>query len=79
MILKTNAVLLAAALLTLPVTVAFAQSSTGSSATTTSKTPKDQNPHVRGATGDAIVKGDRSTVAGDRKATNEQKTEQLSK
>jgi hypothetical protein len=36
--------------------------------------PADENPTVRGATGDTIVKGDRSTISGDRRATTQQKT-----
>ena len=36
--------------------------------------PADENPTVRGATGDTIVKGDRSTITGDRRATTQQKT-----
>ena len=36
--------------------------------------PADENPNVRGATGDTIVKGDRSTIVGDRRATIQQKT-----
>ena len=36
--------------------------------------PADENPTVRGATGDTIVKGDRSTITGDRRATVQQKT-----
>lgn len=31
------------------------------------------NPHQPGATGETIVKGDSSSIAGDRKATREQK------
>ncbi len=33
----------------------------------------DANPTVPGATGDYIVRGDRSTIAGDRGATREEK------
>jgi hypothetical protein len=36
--------------------------------------PADENPGVAGATGMSIVPGDRSTIAGDRRATIEQKT-----
>ena len=36
--------------------------------------PADENPHVPGATGRAIVPGDRSSEAGDRRATIEQRT-----
>ena len=36
--------------------------------------PADENPRVAGATGQAIVPGDRSTIAGDRRGTNEQRT-----
>ncbi len=38
------------------------------------KRPTADDSHVRGATGDAIVPGDQSTVAGDRGATAEQRT-----
>ena len=38
------------------------------------KVPADENPTVRGATGDTVVRGDRSTISGDRRATVEQKT-----
>jgi hypothetical protein len=36
--------------------------------------PADENPNVPGATGRAIVRGDRSSEAGDRRATIEQRT-----
>ncbi len=53
--------------------------STSNPALTTGAPPKtnvpaDANPTVRGATGDTIVKGDRSTISGDRRATTQQKT-----
>lgn len=47
---------------------------TGSRFSVTSSTPADENPTVAGATGDTIVRGDRSTISGDRRATIEQKT-----
>jgi len=36
--------------------------------------PADENPRVPGATGDTIVRGDNSTIRGDRRATIEEKT-----
>jgi hypothetical protein len=47
---------------------------TGSRYSTGPNVPAYQNPTVRGATGMSIVKGDRSTISGDRRATVEQKT-----
>jgi hypothetical protein len=47
---------------------------TGSRYSVTANTPADENPTVPGATGLNIVKGDRSTISGDRRATIEQKT-----
>jgi hypothetical protein len=41
----------------------------GASATARGRVPADANPHLPGATGDDIVRGDRSTIAGDRAAT----------
>jgi transcription elongation factor len=40
----------------------------------TSRADRAMNPNVRGATGDHVVKGDRSTIRGDGKATTEQRT-----
>jgi hypothetical protein len=40
----------------------------------TASTPADENPTVPGATGLTIVRGDHSTISGDRRATIEQKT-----
>jgi hypothetical protein len=67
-------------------TLAQDTSSKGSAATATTSTkvarkktahiPADADPRVPGATGDAIVRGDRSTIAGDRAATKDQMTEQ---
>jgi hypothetical protein len=37
--------------------------------------PADENPTVPGATGNAIVPGDSSTISGDRRATTQQKTQ----
>jgi hypothetical protein len=36
--------------------------------------PVDENPNVAGATGFTIVRGDRSTISGDRAGTIEQRT-----
>lgn len=36
--------------------------------------PAYENPTVPGATGEAIVKGDKSTISGDRRGTIQQKT-----
>ena len=47
---------------------------TGSRYSVTSGTPATENPTVPGATGNRIVRGDRSTISGDRRATIQQKT-----
>ena len=47
---------------------------TGSRDSVTASTPADENPTVPGATGLTIVRGDHSTISGDRRATSEQKT-----
>jgi hypothetical protein len=47
---------------------------TGSRLSVTPDTPAAENPTVPGATGLGIVKGDNSTISGDRRATIEQKT-----
>ena len=47
---------------------------TGRPPNSASNVPADENPAVRGATGDTVVKGDRSTITGDRRATTQQKT-----
>jgi hypothetical protein len=47
---------------------------TGSRLSVKSDTPAYENPTVAGATGETIVKGDRSTISGDRRGTIEQKT-----
>jgi hypothetical protein len=47
---------------------------TGSRFSVTPSTPADENPTVPGATGMTIVKGNHSTISGDRRATIEQKT-----
>jgi hypothetical protein len=50
---------------------------TSSSSTPASRgVPTYANPNVPGATGDTIVRGDDSTIAGDRAATLEQKEDQ---
>ncbi len=83
MAMKTSMAVLAAALLTLPAAGAWAQAS---SSTTTNGMPMNsqsgsaaENPHVKGATGETIVKGDRSTISADKSATSEQKTGNSSK
>jgi len=48
---------------------------TGSRDSVTSSTLTVENPTVPGATGETIVRGDHSTISGDRRATIEQKTE----
>jgi hypothetical protein len=40
--------------------------------------PSDENPNVAGATGMTIVRGDRSTIGGDRRGTIEQKAGSIS-
>ncbi len=47
---------------------------TGSRFSVTPDTPAAENPTVPGATGMTIVKGNNSTISGDRRATTEQKT-----
>jgi len=47
---------------------------TGSKFSVTADTPPMENPTVSGATGETIVKGDRSSISGDRRATIQQKT-----
>ena len=47
---------------------------TGSRFSVKSDTPPAENPTVPGATGLHIVKGNHSTISGDRRATTEQKT-----
>lgn len=47
---------------------------TGSRFSVTKSTPADENPTVPGATGLGFVRGDQSTISGDRRATVEQKT-----
>jgi hypothetical protein len=47
---------------------------TGSRYSVTPTTPANENPTVPGATGLTIVRGDRSTISGDRRATAQQKT-----
>jgi hypothetical protein len=48
--------------------------SPGRLAAGTASVPSDENPNVAGATGMTIVHGDRSTIAGARQGTIEQKT-----
>jgi hypothetical protein len=47
---------------------------TGSRFSVTATIPAYENPTVAGATGDTIVRGDRSTISLDRRATVQQKT-----
>ena len=47
---------------------------TGSRFSVTTNTPRYENPTVPGATGTTIIRGDKSTISGDRRATIEQKT-----
>jgi hypothetical protein len=83
MAMKSSMVVLTASLLALPMAGAWAQTTDsttkGSSTSMSSHAAMDKNPHVKGATGSTIVKGDRSTIAGDKGGTAEQKTGQLSK
>jgi hypothetical protein len=87
MAIRVTSILLAASLLAIPAVNAVAQNTVGNGSLSpeprnandnpvaSSQTrPTDDNPRVPGATGDAIVKGDNSTVAGDRAATAEQRT-----
>jgi hypothetical protein len=76
-------VLLAVSLLALSTAGASAQSSSGnpaaSAATSASpRVPADANPNVPGATGDDIVRGDHSTIAGDRAETRTEQTGSVS-
>jgi hypothetical protein len=88
MTVRVTSTLLASLLLVIPAVNAVAQSSAGSGSVSpgprnasdtpvaaSTTLPADDNPRVPGATGDAIVKGDHSTIAGDRKATAEQRTD----
>jgi hypothetical protein len=84
----SRSILLAASLLVVSTAGTLAQSASGGdTATTDSKrTPADtagpkgipaySNPNVPGATGDTIVRGDDSTLAGDRAATKDWKSGQ---
>ncbi len=47
---------------------------TGSRFSVTPNLPAQENPTVPGATGETIVRGDNSTISGDRRGTIEQKT-----
>jgi hypothetical protein len=47
---------------------------TGSRLSVKADTPSNENPTVAGATGETIVRGDRSTISGDRRGTVEQKS-----
>jgi hypothetical protein len=81
--IKSRSVFLAVSLFALPTMGALAQintpssndgTSSGSVATGSQAVPADQNPNVPGATGDARVIGDPSTIARDRAATADQKS-----
>jgi hypothetical protein len=80
MTLKPHLLLLTFSLLAAPAGVAFAQAgNAGATGTVSGQQGAASNPRQPGATGETIVKGDSSTIHGDRKATKEQKTETLSK
>lgn len=84
----SRSILLAASLLVVSTAGTLAQSKSGgdTAATDSKRTPADtagpksipaySNPNVRGATGDTIVRGDDSTLAGDRAATKDWKSGQ---
>jgi hypothetical protein len=87
MTIRKSLGLLACLLVALPAVDAVAQSTAGTASLSpgplnangdpvaaSKNIPADDNPRVPGATGDTIVKGDQSTVAGDRAATVEQRT-----
>ncbi len=81
------AILLAISLLALSTVDASAQTGSGKESANSSvshpsgasksasrRVPADANPRVPGATGDAIVRGDDSTIAGDRGATRDEQS-----
>ncbi len=89
MAMISRSTLLAASVLLAATTGAFAQSNNtaGSGSVSppppyprvdTNAVPRSENPNVPGATGETIVRGDRSTIAGDARATVEQKTGEVS-
>jgi hypothetical protein len=78
MAIKSSSLFLAVSLFALPAVSALAQSNTpssnnGSNSGSPAAVPADKNPNVAGATGDAKVVGDPSTIAGDRAATKDEK------
>ena len=81
--MKLSSMLFAASLFALPAVSAVAQgnaaSSGNSGSTSTQSSAGAMDPHTPGATGDTIVKGDRSTISGDAKATAEQRTNEGSR
>lgn len=77
--MRKRNVLIAGLLTISPLTVAFAQGTAhdtkaGSSIGGASKDAGAVDSHKPGATGSAVVPGDKSTVAGDRKATMDTKS-----
>ena len=57
---------------------AFAQGASGQNALMGNSTIAAQDTHRAGATGSTIVRGNRSTIAGDRRGSYEQRTGQFS-
>lgn len=77
--MKMRYLAIAAALAVSPLATAFAQGTgpntkADTAESTAIKKGAAANPHQPGATGSTVVTGDKSTVAGDHKATAEQKT-----
>lgn len=82
----SRSLIVAASLIVTPIIGAMAQSnpsgakdnkaqpSMSNTQTGSQETGSARNRHVEGATGKTIVPGNESTVAGDKKATSEQKT-----
>jgi hypothetical protein len=80
--MKVRYIVFAATLAASPLAAAFAQSTSPSTKadsmteSTAMKNGSATNPNQAGATGSTVVPGDKSSVAGDRKGTAEQKTGQ---
>ena len=81
--MKVPYIVFAATLIASPLAAAFAQGTTSPSTkadstaeSTAVKNGSATNPNQAGATGATVVPGDKSSVAGDRKGTAEQKTGQ---
>ena len=70
----TRSIILIVSLAVVPAAGALAQNTQSSDQTT----PSAQNPNTPGATGRTIVKGDNSTIHGDRRGTREEKTGEIS-